>query len=436
MRILLRIYKRAVLLIPLMIVVALLLPIILPATPVQAIADPDSLPDIKEVTIYESCLEPGDVGVLVDFYIDYAVLPTETATQSYLVVFVDSDGVTQLGAVAPYAYTNKGYGRSSAWIYFTAAEVTAYGITSAKAALYQVWVVGNPTVSSGWPADPPKRTVGVSDWVSTDVANQIAAKVLYYATEYSSVWSLALTEVTAIGTRLSAYGQAYFATVISDLSTIAPTCFPDNTIEPTNTGIDYTIEFGAIMTNGTGTCVGSPIVLTEGANNVEITTIGTFSIYLSQGTIGTASTNEATVDHSPADLTAGTNIITVSALGGGTHLITVDVELETTQSKITDTITGTGFDLSTLATRFGLTTMMMSGLVWFVISILICSAVFKVAASGPHNSGAGKVTLIVFDICIIGGGILGFMPVLIAALLFIIFGVFTGYILFFKNANV
>ena len=88
------------------------------------------------------------------------------------------------------------------------------------------------------------------------------------------------------------------------------------------------------------------------------------------------------------------------------------------------------FDLSGLATLFGMSTMMLSGLVWLVISIIISAAVLQVPNVKPG------IAMLVFDLCIIGGAVLGLIPVLVAVLMFIGFGVLTAYVLFFRGASI
>jgi len=221
--------------------------------------------------------------------------------------------------------------------------------------------------------------------------------------------------------------------VIADLRLMATGCFSAGTVDPIYEDIDYTTVFGATMTDGTGTVTGSPITLTEGTNSVTVTVIGTFILELEQGTIGTVTDDTGTVTGSPVDLVAGTNTITVTVIG----TFDVDVELQTTQTIIWDTVTGTAFDLSTPAAAFGMSTMMFSGLVWLMISVVICASVYRITDKGEgYREGSGKVVLLVFDVCIVGGAVLGLMSVLVAVLLFIAFGTFTGYILFFRSANV
>jgi hypothetical protein len=118
------------------------------------------------------------------------------------------------------------------------------------------------------------------------------------------------------------------------------------------------------------------------------------------------------------------------AIGAPNQTIVITVNLENTQTTIDDATTGTPFDLSTLATAFGINETFLKGVVWLIVSILICWGVLKA------TKGNTKILLMVFDVCIIGGALLGMMPVIVAVLMFIGFGIFTGYILFFKSSGV
>lgn len=70
------------------------------------------------------------------------------------------------------------------------------------------------------------------------------------------------------------------------------------------------------------------------------------------------------------------------------------------------------------------------------ITVLICAAVYKVRGrAGVGGAGGGKVVMIVFDICIIGGAVLGLLDIIVAVLLFIAFGMLTGYVLFYRHAS-
>ena len=406
------------------------------SAPVLAIDDPDTPPQVTAVYVYEGLLATGDAGVLIDYYLDYDPapgIPDETVTQAYLAIFIDTDGTTQLKAVAPYAFVDSGYGRGLVWIYFTAAEVTSYSLDSANIASYRVWLAGNPALS--WAGVPPKTIASIDQWNTTgDMATLLTLRVLYYAGLLEDIWSpLDLVETTSIGSRLTTTGESYFENAIANLRIMASACFAASTIEPTLEDIDYTTRFGATMTDGTGIVAGSPITLAEGANTVTVTGLGTFTIILEQGTVGTVSDGTGVVTGSPVDLVAGTNTITTTGLGN----LTVTVNLQDTTTGIDDATVGTGWDLTTVAATFGMSRWMFSGIVWFIISILICAAVFKGTPDqygGANN--AGKILFPVFIICIVGGTLLGLLKPVVGILMFIgIAGFFVGYVLFFRGAN-
>jgi len=416
--------------------------------PVLAIADPDSPPQVLAVYIYEDLLEDGDMGVFVDYFIDYTIagIPTEPVTESYLASFIDTDGATQLGTVAPYTfqytgYTDDGYNRGMVWIYFTAAEVTADSIDSANIALHEVWLMGNPTIPSGWPGDTPLTTAGIDYWQTTgDSATLLALQVLSLAQALELAWSIDMIETTALGSRLTTAGEGYFENVITNLRTIAPLCFSVTTVPQVQEDLDYSTAFGATMTDGTGTVAGSPITLAEGVNSVNVTANGTFILELVKGTVGTAESDVGVVTGSPAVLVYGTNTITTTGVG----LIDIDVNLVDTQTEITDTVTGTGLDVgivwpgavTSLPERFGMSTMMFSSLLWMGITIVICAATYKLRGRvGFVGGGSGKTVMIVFDLCIIGGAVLGLLDILVAVLLFIAAGILTGYVLFYRHAS-
>ena len=441
-------------------VVLAVLVVLLTTMSVLAIADPLTDPQVKAVYVYEDLAEDGDLGILIDYYLDYDLdplvdpdfvdIPDEFVTEAYLASFIDIDGTTQLGTVAPYTFESSGYGRGMIWIYFTAAEADDLSIDSVDELLYSVWFMGNPTVPSGWTGDPPKTTAAIDEWWATgegDSSVLLALRVLYFADVLELFWELPMITETALGSRLTPTGESYFENVIPNLRTIAPACFSVSTVPQVQEDLDYSTAFGATIANGTGTLVAaSPLDLPiEGApgNNVVIATTGTFILELEKGTVGTAASIDATVDDTPMVLVAGTNTINVSALAGGNDIL-VTVNLVTTQTEITDTITGTALDVGivipgateTLPEILGMSTMMLSSLVWIGITILICAATYKIRGQvGLGSGGGGKTVMIVFDICIIGGAVLGLLSILVAVLLFIGFGMLTGYILFYRGAS-
>ena len=406
--------------------IAVLLAVI-PATPVFAIADPDTPPQVSAVYVFEDLLEDGDLGVLLDYYLDYAALPDETVSEAYLAVFVDTDGTTQLKSVAPYTFVDSGYRRGLAWIYFTAAEVTTHSIDQANEALHTVWLMGNPTLD--WDADPPKTIAGIDFWQTTgDTAVLLALRVLYYADVLEIVWTLDMVEVTALGNRLTATGESYFDNAIANLRIMAPLAFAVSEISPTIEDLDYITLFGAIAT---GFITGTPVALTEGTNNETASGAGDIIFELAQGTSGTVT--GAVVTGSPVTVVAGTNTVAVTGAGA----IVIVVELSDTTTAFEDVVIGTGFDLTDAAAAYGMSRWYFSSVAWLIISVLICAGVYRSSVErGFGGAGMGKVLLFVFAICIIIGTWIGLLKPVVAIGLFIIFGMYVGYILFFRGANV
>jgi len=550
--------------------------VILPVTPAYAIPEPDSTLQVSAVYVYEDLLEDDDLGILIDYYIDYGTIPDDVVTDAYLAAFIQTDGTTQLKSVAPYTFVNSGYGRGLVWIYFTASEVSTYGITQANEALHDIWLMGNPTLpwtedtatgsmdgaiaddggvqtdetaesnsaaandmtllpavpavgdayyfgnddrfdlltinigtqgdgtweitweywdGSAWselsgltdgttafeaavgnrdvsfdiptdwnktlvdtltlywvrarvssytavvtqplgtqswvnPGDPLKQVAGIDYWQTSGVTSTVVAlRVLYYADVLEIAWSLDMIEVTASGNKLTSTGESYFENVISSLRVIAPAAFATSEVSPTIEDLDYTTLFGA---TATGVIVGTPLTLAEGTTNVNTSGAGDIVFELERGTVGTVS--GAVVTGSPLTLVAGTNTATVTGAGA----ITVIVNLEDTTTAFRDVITGTGFDLTDVATAFGMSRWFFSGVVWLIMSVLICAAVYHGVAEGRYGvgGGMGKIVIIVFDICIIGGALLGLLKPVVAVGMFLIFGMFIGYVLFFRGANV
>jgi len=408
-----------------------------------AIDDPNTAPAINEVLVYDNLPEVGGIGVLIDYFLDYDPapgIPTEPVSEAYIAVFVDTDGITQLKSVAPYAFDSNGYGRGAVWIEFSAAEVTLYGLTSTDIADYRIWLVGNPTIASGWVGDPPKTTAIIDEWHSATTAAAagalLALDVLDYARLLGLAWTETLEETTALGNRLTAMGESYFENVIQNLRDLAPTAFSSGMIAPVLEDIDFATEYGAVATSG-ALCIvaGSPDDIVEGGDVITVGgALGTFTITLQAGTEGTITDLVGSITLSPSDLVAGDNVITATGLG----TLTVDVELVTTQTILTDTVTGTGFDATDTATDFGMSRLMFSSLLWFGLSIIICASAYagtrKLNVFRPSSSGPGNSVMLLFAICLIGGALLGLLDMRVAAMLVIAYAAFIGYVLFFRTS--
>jgi len=397
-------------------------------TIVYAIADPDTDPSVNAAYVYE--FSDGAVGVLIDYYLDYAVLPTETATEAYLAVFYDTVSSTQFRSVAPYTFVDSGYGRGLIWIYFAASEVLTYGIDSADIANYEIWLTGNPTVPSGWAGDPPKTIAGIDQWNDTgDINILLALRVLYYADILKLAWSLDMVETTALGNRLTTVGESYFENVIANCRTLAPNAFSSSLENPDYIPISYNTAFGATAQSGTATVVGSPQTLVSGANTVDTgATTGTIILTLADWTYGTIDDDTGTIAGTPIDLYPGINTLTVT--GAGTFTVTVAV-VDVSVGKTTG-VTGTGMDLTALGTAFGMSRWMISGLIWMLITLLVCAAAFKASSRGGADTGF-KSIMFLLGVMLFGGFILGMLHPLVISLLVICYGAVIGYVLFFRS---
>ena len=149
---------------PLLLTIAILVMSLFPM-PALAIADPLSPPQISRVDVYN--FTDGSVGVLIDYYLDYvAPFPADTATESYLAIFIDADGTTQLKAVAPYTFQASGYKRGMVWISFTATEATTFGLDSGLIASYRIWLMGNPALVWLPGPLPPKTVATIDEWTT------------------------------------------------------------------------------------------------------------------------------------------------------------------------------------------------------------------------------------------------------------------------------
>jgi len=400
------------------------------ASPVLAIADPDSPPQVSAVYVYE--FSDGSVGVLIDYYLDYGTLPDETVTEAYLAVFVDTDGTTQLKSVAPYTFVDSGYGRGMVWIPFTSAEATAAGLDSASIADYRIWLTGNPTVASGWTGDPPKTITTIDQWVTTDVSATLTSRILYYADVLELAWSLDMVENTADGNKLTSAGESYFTNVITGLRTLAPGCFSDTTSDPDYISISYDSAFGAVAISGTATLSTSPQTLAEGTDSIDtVGTTGTVIIGLAQWTSGNITDDTGTLSGGPTvDLYPGVNTLVVT--GAGTF--TTELEVIDSSTVYEDTVTGTGFDLTDLATAFGMSRWMLSGLIWMLVSVVACAVLFVRSSKGvAGTAGATKQTTLLFTIMLVGGMLLGMVHPLVVSFALIATGAFIGYVLFFRS---
>lgn len=212
------------------VLVALLVLFLLPATPVYAdTSDPDSPPGIESFNVYRNVIESGDWLLLIYANIPYSSLPDTPVHQTFIWRLMKVDGVTVLGTTVGYTFNDDGYGYNVYSMYWTAAEVTANGMVWSTA--YPVKLSGNPAVFD----TPPvyNYALGAGDYsaltVNADVQAEIAARILTIAGELNGHWGVGATTPLLvegdISTTLSIYGEAFFRGAIFGLQAMAPAVF-------------------------------------------------------------------------------------------------------------------------------------------------------------------------------------------------------------------
>lgn len=417
--------------------------ILLSVAPVFAIADPTVPPELPSVYVYN--LDDGGIGIICEYHLHYAPLPTvadpnDTATNAYLVSFLDIGGAP-LRAVAPYSYHDSGYGVGIAWIRFTAAEVITLSIDAVDVALYTVRIEGNPTIPSGWGGAIPSITASITDWFTTgDPKVLLALRIISYAQILDPIWTpIDLLESTALGPRLSttgvAAGEDYFQNVIPGLRVLAPNAFASSELTPSLEDINYDTTFSAVAESGTATLTVSPHILQVGTDTLDTgATIGTITITLSSTAAGTIADGTGTfVGVSPAVLVAGVNTIDVD--GAGTFIVVLtQTDL---QAAIDTATTGTGFDVTPVATIFGMTQGLLSTVLWLIMGVVLVAASYGGLRKGEvmESSSAGKTSMFLYGTWMIIGMLLGVLLAKVMCFLFIGYGAFIGYILFYRNSS-
>lgn len=203
--------------------------LLLLATPVLAIAQPDVPTQILAVYAYRHVLEDNDQLYIVDETTPYAALPTESANQALIVRLMN--GATVLQSVAPNSYHQSGWNRNLIVIYFAAASAPAWS------GAYTVQVVGNPTLSWAGGTPPSTTSTGIDYWSSsTSIAAtqaELASKIIYLAGQLDISWAVGLTTVTSAGTKLSTTtGEVFYAAVFPAMRSAAPAAYSGSTTSP------------------------------------------------------------------------------------------------------------------------------------------------------------------------------------------------------------
>ncbi|AAW39819.1 hypothetical protein [Dehalococcoides mccartyi] len=194
-----------------------------PAAQVMA-ADPTTPTtfSIDDVQVVHNIVEAGDSLYAFKYTIAYdSGQPTTPANKLFHFRLMDTDGVTQLGAVEPYAYADSGYGMGYSAFYFTADNSPVW-----EAALI-VKMVGSPQY---WGSPPEVNyTLTGSDYSQLDTKSENQVLMGNWVIEVCRTleinWAVKLLTETNQGTILNDTGAAYGKGTIPGLQTMCPKIF-------------------------------------------------------------------------------------------------------------------------------------------------------------------------------------------------------------------
>ncbi len=388
-------------------VILTLIIVLVSALPVYGIADPDSF-YIHSVYAYQNILNSGDMGFLIDYSLNYAVVPTETAGEAFIYSFIDTDGVTILNSVAPYVFQNSGYDRGAVWIYFTPAQVTALSIMWAGA-LYTVRVDGNPALT--WAGDPPSKSATIDSWVSSSPSYWLAQRVLYLGDIYELLWTLDIVTETTAGTRLATLGEAYFTNVIPNLRLMAPDAFSVADITPEVEKISYGVEGSTDLKSNP---VGTPLDMPELANALGMSySTGTVTVTNASGTVTGAGTSWNKGMIGRRFRSTDGNWYFVTAVASATSLTISPVY-------VGGTLAGQTYVLAD--------SIMLSSIFWMIGTFALVVLVIRYGKSA-------KIAVPLIIPCVVGGAALGALAPELAWGFGVSSAILSLYVIFFKPSS-
>jgi len=243
------------------------------AIPVFATDPPDSTPTVSNIKANVNLLETGDVLIYGLYNIPYTTLPDDDAGKTYVLILIDTDNVTQLGVIRPYAYMemDNGYNIGAFSFRFSASD----NLTVDQP--YTVRISQNPTyfeTPEFWDYSMP--TSGWTDETSQeDNQTELMINVLELAQELEIAHDITLLEDSAGGTVLSSpYGETYFRGAIYGIQAMAPDLFLVQAITWDTSDRDWTTEqFDEYDARFSGTFIGTATDNTSGTYDVDTGTM-------------------------------------------------------------------------------------------------------------------------------------------------------------------
>jgi len=207
--------------------------VMLLTTAVFAIDLPTAKQVYPPVEFYRNLLVTGDTLVIGRYNLSYTVVPTEAATQAYLLELVDSTGNVTI-VTQPVNFYNKGYSDGAFSMYLPS------GVTWGGA--YTIRIQGNPTLA--WTGVIP--LIDMADFTWNTSNSGIGTKVLTYASLLETSWGAVVWDLVtpySTGNKLTTLGSSYFTQVIPNLRTIAPEVFPISEQSPQFQRTTHTLAF-------------------------------------------------------------------------------------------------------------------------------------------------------------------------------------------------
>lgn len=227
--------------------------VLLISSGVQAIDDPSSI-SVNFTSGYTGVIETGDILLITQYNITYTSIPSEPASQSFILSL--RDGVTELQSRTPVPHRDKGYGDNVASFYFTSVEASSLGVVFGSS--YTVRLQGNPTL---FPS-PPTASNGAIIWRSALFTESLLTdEILSIAADLEASWSATpasdLIAVTVTATFLTSEGEEFFTSVIPDLRLMAPELFVSRIVAPIFTERTHSKSYAeTLKTFWNGTSIG------------------------------------------------------------------------------------------------------------------------------------------------------------------------------------
>ena len=208
-----------------------------------AVDVPDNLL-IESALAYSGVLESGDMVVIVRYDIDYASIPTEVVSETFVGRFMR--GTSELNATEILNFQNGGYGQGIFSFYFTASDMTTqsieYGDTNNEG--YTVVLQGKPTAF----AVPPTVNSVTITYRNSAITKQILnsdtiqlARVL----QDDSIWSgngIQLIDFATGRQVLTTDGQSYFGQAVPNMQIMVPDLFGSSVTGITPNERDFTFS--------------------------------------------------------------------------------------------------------------------------------------------------------------------------------------------------